>query len=462
MESILLLNPPFKKTLIRDYYCCFTSKTNYIWPPIDLLVLSGILSKYFKVKVIDAIAENLSYQSCLQKIKNENFQALVFLTGTVSFKQDFAFIKKLSQSKKFICLVSGNITLFKPKYFLKKYSFLDGIIHNFTSNDVLKFLKIKTGKVNTISYRKNKKIIIGKINFWKEKTISYPQPLHEMFPIKNYQSPIAKRLPMTSIITSFGCPFTCKFCIGSTLRYKARKIENILNELEYIKSLGIQELFFEDCTFNTNNEQIKNLCRQMIKRKFNFTWSCNIHSALVNEIVFKLMKKAGCHTVQIGIESASEKILTRYSKSTNKTLIKKAFQICKRVGLNTLGYFIIGLPGETEKSTLATIKLAKKLDPTFVSFSVATPDYGTELRKQSQEKGWLDDSEIFDSSGSAVLNTKQLSKNKANRLLKKAYLEFYLRPKIILRYLKQNLSFFGLKRIVKEGLYLIKNMVLKA
>ncbi|HBA25900.1 MAG TPA: hypothetical protein DCY98_00660, partial [Nitrospinae bacterium] len=82
--NILLLNPPGKKIYVRDYYCSKTSKANYIYHPIDLLLLSGILASRHSVDLIDAIAERLSPDDCLNRIANKKPDAIIALTGAVS------------------------------------------------------------------------------------------------------------------------------------------------------------------------------------------------------------------------------------------------------------------------------------------------------------------------------------------------------------------------------------------
>ena len=113
--SILLLNPPFRETIIRDNYCCFTSKSGYVWPPIDLLYLSGIFNhSKIKVAVIDAVVEHLSWKQVEERVSKERPKIIISLTGTVSFREDMEElnqIKKISSSKIYIlehpCLQTG-------------------------------------------------------------------------------------------------------------------------------------------------------------------------------------------------------------------------------------------------------------------------------------------------------------------------------------------------------------------
>lgn len=434
--KILLLNPPFHQIVIRDNYCSFTSKSNYLWPPIDLLILSGLLKNDFNVSVIDAIAENLSPNLTFKKIINLSPDVIIFLTGTASYEKDFQFINELAKkiTTRFIAL--GNIVAFNPHKILSKQLVLEAIIQNFTSQEIVDYLKAKKRKKYFhLSYRQGKKIILGNINSPNSdrliKSLNLPVPIHHFFPLHKYFTPIMKQKPLTSVLTSFGCPFNCKYCVASTLNYLPRSIDSLKKEFKYLKKINVRELFFEDSTFNANPKFTLKICQLLIDGKYNFSWSANIHSALLTKKMAIAMKKAGCHTVNIGIENASDQILRANHKATNTSRISECLKICQQIGLNVLGYFIIGLPEDNKDTITKTINYACDLDPTIASFSIATADYGTRLRTELANQNQIIDSPKFDSSLATNYRHQFLTQAKLNQLLLLAYLKFYLRPKKI-------------------------------
>ena len=93
--NILLLNPPGKKLYVRDYYCSKVSKARYSYEPLDLLMLSGILSTHHRISVLDAIVHHTSPSDCLKEIKAINPQVVISLTGAVSYYEDVEFWKSL-------------------------------------------------------------------------------------------------------------------------------------------------------------------------------------------------------------------------------------------------------------------------------------------------------------------------------------------------------------------------------
>lgn len=451
--KILLLNPPYKEPIIRDNYCCFTSKSGYLWPPIDLLYLSAILrDKIIELKVIDAIAESKSWQDILVWLDKNKQDIVITLTGTLSYKEDLKGLAKIKNTKIYIL---GNTPTFLPEFFLNRYKFINGIIHNFYDIKIKEFLVKDNKNCESISYRLKDRIKQGKVNpfnNFSEVSLGKP-PQYHLFPLKKYSTPLIKRKPMITVMTSFGCPFHCKFCVASALNYYFRKLEDLEKEFNAIKAIGIKEIFFEDSTFNAYSYYTKKICQLLIKGRYNFSWSANVHSFNLNTELLLLMKKAGCHTVQIGVESGSANILKEYAPTKKINNIKEAFANCRKLGIKTLGYFIIGFPNETKKNAEMTIKFAKQLNPDFASFSILTPDYGTPLREELIRKKQIKDNvgAPFDSSGKAVIKNLKFSKKDQDYYIKKAYRDFYLRPSKLISYLVNYKKFFS---YIKNGVYL--------
>jgi radical SAM superfamily enzyme YgiQ (UPF0313 family) len=200
----------------------------------------------------------------------------------------------------------------------------------------------------------------------------------------------------------------------------------------------------------------------MIKNKFGFSWSAQIHSFRVTPELIRKMKLAGCHTVQIGVESGSQAVLKEYAPSKYKEKITAAVQTCKKEGMRVLGYFIIGFPKESAQEALSTIQYAKELDPEFASFSTMTPDYGTKVYDEALKANAFTDLETaplsaFDPSGKAILHNAFLSPKEQDALVRKAYVSFYLNPLKIFTYLR---DVSGIGKYIRNGIFLIKRKML--
>ena len=158
------------------------------------------------------------------------------------------------------------------------------------------------------------------------------------------------------------------------------------------------------------------------------------------------MKEAGCILVQLGVESNDDAILKRYSKGFTVSQVRSAFARCRRLGLRTLAFFIIGLPGETRQSVKDTVKLALELDPDLASFSVPTPDPGTSLLEEAKERGLVgeDPVQVLSTVG-PTLPSEDLSEEEICALRDYAFRRFYLRPSFLLRQARSLRSMADLK-----------------
>jgi radical SAM superfamily enzyme YgiQ (UPF0313 family) len=263
-----------------------------------------------------------------------------------------------------------------------------------------------------------------------------------------------------NIITSRGCPFSCIFCSSSELCgkiWRARSPENVIKELKKLKyEYDVSEVEFLDDTFTLNNRRAEKICDLMMKENLNLSWSASSRVNTITQGLADKMKKAGCHTIYLGIESGSQKILDLIQKGINLFQAERAVEIVRRANINALGSFIIGIPGETVKSIKKTIRFARTLNLNFVQFSICTPYPGTKLFKIAKAKGLLLTKDwskytIVD----PVMKTPGISSKELRKWLMKAYLGFYLRPKFFLEQIRRKDLFF-FKKALKAGLNYIK------
>lgn len=214
-----------------------------------------------------------------------------------------------------------------------------------------------------------------------------------------------------------------------------------------------------DPTFNADLEFMRGICDLIIDEKFDLSWACRIHPERVSLEDFQHLRAAGCHTVQIGVESRNEATLGEFAPSKNDQQIRHCFDLAHRAGLRTLGYFIIGFPDETLQETMNTIDYAIELDPFFASFSNFMPPNGTGSHKAALEGRYIeDDLQTFDLNGAPIeFSGSALDGNSREQLLRLAYRRFYMRPRQVIKYVRdvKNLPLY-----VKNGLHVVWNQVL--
>lgn len=457
-DVVILLNPPGDKLYIRDYYCSFSSKADYYWPPQDLITLSGILDQEYSVRVIDAIISRKSGEDVLAEIADSQASAVIFTTGTATMQSDLRLMERIKTKTDIKIVASAGILPFIGEEFLKRYSYVDALLLDYTSQNICAFLREKgqvEGPLQGLIIRHNGQFLTSTEK--PPSTYTVPVPRHELFDFKKYRIPIARRFPFTVVVTSLGCPYSCGFCTAGAYGYRTRDLDGVIEELKLLSRLGIKEILFQDPTFTISTKRVVELCSRMVENNFDFTWSCNAHIKSFNEDKIKHMKAAGCHTVSLGIESGSDEILKKYSKKITTDEIRRTIRMLNDYNIRVLGYFIIGLPGDNEASIRKTIDLAKELDLHYASFAIATPDVGTPLRREALEKGWMRaDADVFDSTDFPVIETEDLSKEEAWRLRSRAVREFYLRPSYLFKMVRQIRNFRDVQVALSNALSLFR------
>jgi len=437
--KIVLLNPPGSKLYVRSYYCGSTSKAGYLFQPLDLLMLSGRLAAVFEITIIDAIADRLGVDETIRKISRFKADAVVCIVSIVSWDTDLLFLASLRKHDPSIkIIVNGDVFFEHPETILAENDCINAVVFDFISDDAIHYLKDEGEKASNMLYKKDGHIVGRRMTLPSAAvTFSMPIPRHELFLNRNYRFPFAKSYPFTAVLTSFGCPFKCTFCIANALGFRYRLAEEVYEELLFIIKLGIREVFFEDMTFGLPKHNIVRLLGLMISGKLDIGWTCFSRVDVVDKEMLALMKRAGCHTIMFGVESASEDILQKYQKGCTKERIKEAFSAARNAGIKTVGTFILGLPEDDHDSVSETIRFAKEIDCDYASFNIAVPRPGTGLREIVIGEGLIrKGSLVFDHSGrSAFTISRHLSKGELDQLRKRAVREFYLRPSYILRHL---------------------------
>lgn len=465
--KVLLLNPPGSRRYLRDYYCSHVSKGNYVWHPIDLLVLSGHLVKSHDVIVIDAIAENLRSETVLQQIKAYQPDVIIFLTGSVSWSEDREFINLISKKNTRLFGI-GDISLFQPRKTLSSFPSLDGLLFDFISDAVLSMVDgAASSSGNGYIFRDNlldKKIVPFPLKERLNKGIEVykiPRPHYDLFSMNKYHLAHLKYHPFASVLTDFGCPFQCSFCPYERIPYFIREQENLFQELSFLKNRGIREIWFKDQSFGANRAHTRKILTRIIEEKFSFSWSCETRAEFLDKETVSLFKASGCHTVMIGVESSSQHIRKQYKKDISTELIKKSINNCHKAGIKVLTHFIIGLPGETQDSLKAIPDFAISLKSDYATFNIATPEYGTSMRDEAIEHNWIDKTnrDLDSSCSFPILSTEKFSSELIWKIRQKSLIRFYLRSGYILHYILKLKTIYQWRNFIKEGSSLLFELI---
>lgn len=437
-----------------------------IWKRIDRSLPSlGIayIASYLRdngvdVNIIDMKPENLAVQDVINRLKQFDPDFIGFTASTVQINPALSIaeiVKKRFPDKK---IIFGGVhpTVF-PEEILQN-EFVDFVVR--TEGEITMSELIagkKTDEILGLSYKdkSGQKILHNKDRPFIENLDELPMPAFDLLPITKYRPSLGnyKRLPAMSLITSRGCPGKCSFCytkpMGRKIRF--RSAQKIVEEIEFlIDNYGIKEISFYDDTFTLSKKNVKDFCNIIIEKKIDVTWSCMSRVDFIDEEMLGLMKKAGCHQIGYGIESASEDILKNINKNTSLEKARTARRLTSKAGIDCRAMFMLGSPGETKESIEKTIRFALDLNPDMVIFNITTPLPGTEMFFWAKEKGYLksigwDDYDL----SHHIMDLPTIDSKTIMSYYKEAYKKFYLRPTYLLQRLLKIRSFSELKINIK-------------
>ena len=452
---VLLLNPPGREIYVRDYFCSKTTKSNYHFHPVDLLALSGTLSAKHTVSVLDCIAEGLSPAEAQRRIDLKAPEAIISLVGSVSWEEDRHFLAEQSSRGRRIFGI-GDILHEAQLERLKEEPWLEAILDDFTTEDALHLLAREEDEVLRATWRRVDGSLIHRSLPRKGREHRLPRPRHELFPSSGYRFSFARQAPFATVLTDYGCPWPCTFCVISTLGHSTRPVEDVLEEIDALRASGTCELFIADQTFGVRRERALQLCEEFRVRG-DLSWTGFTRPDLADDELLSAMRSAGCHTLIMGVESADDAVLEACKKGYATSAVQGAFERARAHGIRTVGTFVVGLPEETEESIERSLELALALDLDFMSLNVAVPRFGTAFRADAVASGLVDPAHlVMDQSGATIaLNTRTLGRDDVERLKRKMIRRFYLRPSWLWRRIRDISSPREFVAQAREGIALL-------
>jgi anaerobic magnesium-protoporphyrin IX monomethyl ester cyclase len=267
-----------------------------------------------------------------------------------------------------------------------------------------------------------------------------------------------KSFPLATISCSRGCPHQCTYCANKLIMgrgLRARSKESIIEELDLLyNKYRVREYQIIDDTFTSKRSLAEGVCNEIIKRgwKINITFPNGVRVESLDEELLKLLERAGCYSIGMAIESGSQRIVDHMKRRQNLEMVKEKVQLVARTTkIRMTGFFIVGYPAEEKEDIIKTIKLAKELPLKRAQFTIWIPVPGSEMTETLKKEGKLN---IKNLSG-VVLNQinyvpENLTEDELQKLLRRAYFEFYFRPKIILGLLSEIQSWEHFMNIFKR------------
>lgn len=298
-----------------------------------------------------------------------------------------------------------------------------------------------------IGYRDRGRVVLNSRRALLRDIDTIPFPARDLAGFDKYKSPahleVGKRT--ANMITSRGCPARCTFCeswrtLGNAFR--GHRPAYIVAEIEHLMEVyGIEHVVFNDDTFTWDMERAQEFCELLLEKRLGITWFAFSRVDTVTRELLVLMKRAGCVSINFGVESGDAHMLKVMKKGATLDQARQALQWSRALGFKTLASFLFGLPGETLASIERTINFAIELNPHIALFNVLVPFPGTEVYARLPQFHTTDSRALAafktaSAGGDPLFIAEGLSARELRRALVRANRRFYLRPTYLIEQLQ--------------------------
>jgi anaerobic magnesium-protoporphyrin IX monomethyl ester cyclase len=501
--DVLLVNPPAPDGAIwirSQHRVGRRSRENMIWPQVSLAQLAALLHPDYSVEIVDAIPGRMRWEAFEQLLaeKRPRYYVTHVTAPTLTNDMRGTFLARAQGAR---TIAFGTHVTPLPRATMEAYPSLDYVLRGepeLTLRELIDTLEMAEGRWTEGGRQRDAELwsrlerLFSKADpgwrpawqadpaqplaaikglVWRDQgelrlnpdrpfirdLDDLPLPLHDLLPWQQYRAPNI-RGPYTFIVPSRGCPGGCTFCIKHVsygYAVRLRSPENILAELRLLWELGLRNVHMYADLFTVNREQVIGICQGMIDEGLEFKWTCNSRVDYVDPEMLRMMARAGCWLISWGIESANAEIRRRVHKGTSDEQIERALQWSKAAGIMNWGYFILGLPGESEATIRQTLDLSKKLPLDLALFHIAAPYPGTPFFFEAVEQGWFRSGvawEEVDMDESTVLDYPGLPAERIEYWARRAFREWALRPGPLWTFVRSMRDWYSFKSAVNVGL----------
>ena len=424
------------------------SRLANIMPPLGLLSIAAYLEKNgITTDIIDCYAHPNSGRKIPDYLRGKKPGYIGMTCTTSTFHDSVRIAKMAKEILPGIRSVFGgsHISALREKI-LEDYPDVDFSVVGEGEKCVETLIKAGTdskalSEIPGLVYREN-----GDINFtgFRENQIdldSLPFPAYEKLqgyphayklPIFNYPS-----TPNTTCNSSRGCPYACSYCDRSVFRrsFRYNSAKYLYEHMNYLKErFGIKHINFYDDQFTFNRKRVEEFCRMMMDNHLNMTFNCAVRAEHVDFELMKLMKRAGCWMMSLGIESGDPKLLAKHRQNADLDMLADTIRNIKRAGIRTKGLLMMGLPGESEESIKRSMDYVFSLPIDDFNLAKFTPFPGSPLYKNIHDLGTFEeDWEKMDCMNFQFV-PNGIEKERLEELFIEFYKTHYKRPKVLMGY----------------------------
>ena len=475
---VYLLNPASYNVLASRRYAEFEPALM----PMGLCYLGAVLrERGHEVIIHDQAATTLSNEALLADIEKATPELLGISILTGAWHNVVILLREILDRWPTLPVVMGNThaTVYVDDILREGYS--DFVIHGEGETSMLDLVetlerKEDLTKVPGLSWYDGSDVFNNPTRPPIQDLDSLPYPAWDLLDLKAWRY---QKVPMVNlhshpvpIMASRGCPYTCSFCSqnGSNRTFRRRKVSRVVEEIGYmVEQLGFRSFGFNDSYFPWDKQTGLEFCDRMRSTPWHKSvkWVTQTRVDRIDDELMMEMRSAGLHAIMFGFESGNHHVLNTIQKKTTVQQGSNAIRVAHRHGVLVIGFFMLGLPGESAYSIEDTIRFAIDNDVDIAKFAITIPYPGSELYRQHfRRKPSLEECDRFTSwfdwtgrSEPPIWSPDGMSGEELVWLQRVGMARFYMRPSYIWRALRTGL--FSMKEVILGGYLLVSRLARK-
>ena len=416
IKRVMLIFPPMYDIRQVDSMVC---------PPMGIASLAAFIRDMVDVSVLDCLVEapgrrkpvnramervGLSYRDIIERIR---YAAPDMVGLSCLFSGQSACIREISRRIKneidqdMVVVTGGTHPSFLPELVLNTMD-VDYVVLGEGELGLRAIIDAHNRgggieAIDGIAWRENGDVRINARTIWIDDLDALPLPARDLLPMEKYYNIMVpmglhwRRKRNTPIISSRGCPHSCPFCSSWRhwgKRFRKRSAENVLAEIAHLRErYGIEELKWQDDNLTVDRKRARAIFTGMKERGLTMPWNTPNGIALwtLDEEMIRLMKQSGCYEMTLAVESGSPASFDAFvRKPFTFDKVRQVAQLARKYGITTMGYFIIGFPGERLSEIKRSMQFALDLRLDYITPFIFNPLPGSELWEKCLKEGYID------------------------------------------------------------------------
>jgi radical SAM superfamily enzyme YgiQ (UPF0313 family) len=421
-----------------------------------LYLATGLRDRGFEVSVFDRDAYAGGLQELADRVVDykPDVVGMPLFTTSPAFRDTQSLIQELTDrlpTAKLLC--GGPHASACPTQTLEWFPDLDFVLQGEADHTICELMEQLTSNVARpevagLHYRDGGEIVSIPVGKAPKDLDAIPIPDRKII-WENYSNGVYWRADKKGatdyIISSRGCPFNCNFCFKIERGYRTRSPENVVAELEYLATLGIKSIEFEDDLFTADKSRCLKICDMIQSADLGLHLKVRSRVDTIDADILSELRKCGVKSVVYGFESGSQTVLDAMNKRANVKRNYEVVRMTKKAGLACYADLFVGFPGETPETLVETEKFLLKAKPTALNLSALIPFPGTQVYNQAKADGMLVGDWSLDGPQPWVKLPWMKSFDDLREHQRRIRRRFYSNPSVFLGMLKDSPSKFSLR-----------------